>query len=240
MNQMSLNGQPLNGLDQLRQFDTCTLANAIERLNIRPRNEGFMRGGAICQFPPLTPTVGHAVTGRIRSYMPPVTGKCYYDRIEWWQYLVTIPPPRVVVLQDVDNLPGFGALFGEVHARICRALGCVAYVTNGAVRDLDGIEPLDFQVFAGSAAVSHAYAHIVDFGEAVEIGGLEIKPGDILHGDRHGVLSVPPELVDKLPAVAGQIQSEEKELFALIESPEFSVEVLGARLQQFTEKQRCT
>lgn len=240
MNQMLPNGQPPNGLDQLRQFDTCTLANAIERLSIRPRNEGFMRGGAICQFPRLAPTVGHAVTGRIQTYMPPVTGKCYYDRIEWWQYLVTIPPPRVVVLEDVDNRPGFGALFGEVHARMCRALACVAYVTNGAVRDLDGVEPLEFQVFAGSAAVSHAYAHIVDFGDAVEIGGLEIKPGDILHGDRHGVLSVPPELVDKLPAVAGQIQSEEKELFALIESPEFSVEVLGARLQQFTEKQRCT
>jgi regulator of RNase E activity RraA len=168
-----------------------------------------------------------------------MTGKCYYDRIEWWQYLVTIPPPRVVVLEDVDNRPGCGALFGEVHARICRALSCVAYVTNGAVRDLDAVEPLEFQVFAGSIAVSHAYAHIVDFGEAVEIGGLEIKPGDILHGDRHGVLSVPPQLVDKLPAVAGQIQSEEKELFALIERPGLSVEALGTRLQQFAEKQRC-
>lgn len=154
--------------------------------------------------------------------------------------MVTIPPPRVVVLQDFDSRPGFGALFGEVHARICLALDCVAYITNGAVRDLQAIEKLGIQLFAGRASVSHAYAHVVDFGEPVEIGGLQIKPGDVLHGDRHGILSVPSSLVDRLPGVAEQIQSEETELFALIESPDFSVEKLGVKLQQFAEKQRCT
>ncbi len=233
-------GQPPNGLDILRRFDACTLANAIERFNIRPRNEGFTNCGAICRFPHLPSIVGHAVTGRIRTYMPPVTGKCYYENIEWWRYLATIPPPRVVVLQDFDNRPGFGAIFGEVHARICLALGCVAYITNGAVRDLQAIEPLGLQLFAGSVSVSHAYAHIVDFGDPVEIGGLKIKPGDILHGDRHGVLSVPYDLVERLPAVAEQIRADEKELFKLTDSPEFSVEALGAQLQQFAEKQRCT
>jgi regulator of RNase E activity RraA len=171
--------------------------------------------------------------------MPPIAGKCYYDHIEWWQYLASVPPPRVVVLQDFDNRPGFGALFGAIHARICRALDCVAYVTNGAVRDLDAIEPLGFQLFAGSVSVSHAYAHVVGFGEAVEIEGLQIEPGDILHGDRHGILSVPPELVEKLPAVAEQIRSEEQELFALTESPGFSVDALGAKLRQFAERQQC-
>jgi len=239
MNRMSANGQPPNGLNALRRFDTCTLSNAIERLRVRPRNEGFMSGGAICRFPHSPPTVGHAVTGRIRTYMPPIAGKCYYENIEWWRYLVTIPPPRVVVLQDDDNRPGFGALFGEVHARICLALGCVAYITNGAVRDLEGIEPLGIQLFAGSVSVSHAYAHIVDFGDPIEIGGLQVQPGDILHGDRHGILSVPPELVERLPPVAEQIQSEEKELFALTESPGFSVEALGAKLEHFAQRQRC-
>ena len=236
---MSPNGQPLNSLDALRRFDTCTLANAIERFNVRPRNEGFMSGGAICQFPHFPPVVGQAVTGRIRTYMPPVTGKCYYENIDWWRYVVTIPAPRVVVLEDFDNRPGFGALFGEVHARICRALACVAYVTNGAVRDLDGVESVGIQLFAGSVAVSHAYAHIVDFGDPVEIGGLKVQPGDILHGDRHGILSVPHELTGKLPAVAEQIQAEEKELFALTESPGFSVETLAAKLEHFAQRQRC-
>jgi 4-hydroxy-4-methyl-2-oxoglutarate aldolase len=232
-------GEIVHGPEALSRFDSCTLSNAIERFNVRPRNEGFMTGGAICRFPAYPPIVGHAVTGRIRTYMPPISGKCYYDRIEWWRYLVTIPPPRVVVMQDFDHRPGFGALFGEVHARICMALGCVAYVTNGAVRDLHAIEPLGFQLFAGSAAVSHAYAHIVDFGDPVEVGGLGIKPGDILHGDRHGILSVPSQLVAKLPSMAEEIQAEEKELLDLTENPDFSVEMLGAKLQQFAEIHRC-
>jgi 4-hydroxy-4-methyl-2-oxoglutarate aldolase len=171
--------------------------------------------------------------------MPPITGKCYYDNIEWWRYLVTIPPPRIVVLEDFDNKRGFGALFGEVHARICLALDCVAYITNGAVRDLEAIEPLGLQLFAGRASVSHAYAHIVDFGAPIEIGGLGIKPGDILHGDRNGILSVPADLVERLPAAAERIQSEERKLFEFVGSPQFSVEALGTRLQQFAEKQRC-
>jgi 4-hydroxy-4-methyl-2-oxoglutarate aldolase len=236
---MSTDGHSPNGLDALRRFDACTLANAIERFNVRPRNEGFMSGGAVCRFPHCPPVVGRAVTGRIRTYMPPMTGKCYYENIEWWRYLATIPPPRVVVLQDFDSRPGFGALFGEIHARICLALDCVAYITNGAVRDLDAIEKLGIQLFAGHASVSHAYAHIVDFGGPIEIGGLKIKPGDILHGDRHGILSVPPGLVDQLPGVADQIQSEEKELFTFIEGAGFSVEQLGAQLKHFAEKQRC-
>ncbi|HTX38298.1 MAG TPA: RraA family protein [Bryobacteraceae bacterium] len=237
---MSPDGRPASGLEELLRFDTCILSNAIERLNVRPRNEGFMSGGAACRFPHQPPVVGYAATGRIRSYMPPVTGKCYYDHIEWWRYLVSIPAPRIVVLEDFDSRPGFGALFGEVHARICRALGCVAYVTNGAVRDLNAIEPLGFQLFAGSVSVSHAYAHIVDFGDPVEIGELQVQPADILHGDRHGILSVPRELVEKLPPIAERIRSEEKDLFALTESPQFSIEALGAKLQQFAEKQKCT
>jgi 4-hydroxy-4-methyl-2-oxoglutarate aldolase len=232
-------GEIVHGLQALSRFDSCTLSNAIERFNVRPRNEGFMAGDAICRFPHNPPIVGHAVTGRIQTYMPPISGKCYYDHIEWWRYLVTIPPPRVVVLQDFDHRPGFGALFGEVHARICMALGCVAYVTNGAVRDLGAIEPLGFQLFAGSAAVSHAYAHIVDFGGPIEIGGLGIKPGDILHGDRHGILSVPSHLVAKLPSMAEEIQAEEKELLDLTKNPDFSVETLGAKLQRFAEIHRC-
>ena len=240
MSQLSPDVQSRGGLEALRRFTTSSVANAIERLNYRPRNEGFVSGGATSIFADFPPVVGRAVTGRIRSYMPPMTGKCYYDHIEWWRYLVTIPPPRIVVLQDVDNRPGFGALFGEVHARICKALDCVAYLTNGAVRDLDKIEPLGFQLFAGSVSVSHAYAHIVDFGEAVEIGGLEISPGDILHGDRHGILSIPPELVEKLPAAIEELTSERNELFALTDSPEFSIEALSQKLQQFSEKQRCT
>ena len=235
---MSPNGLHVDGLDVLRRFDSCTIANAIERFNVRPRNEGFMSGGPVCRFPDRQAVVGHAVTGRIRTYMPPVAGKCYYEHTEWWRYLDSRPRPRIVVLEDFDNQPGVGALFGEIHARICRALGCVGYVTNGAVRDLGGIEPLGFQLFSGSVAVSHAYAHVVDFGDTVEVGGLQVQPGDILHGDRNGIVSVPADLVARLPQMAEQLGREEQELIDLTESPDFSTEALIAKLHGFAEKQK--
>ena len=229
---MSENGLSRECLERLRRFDTCTLSNAIERLNVRPRNEGFVIGATHCQFPKLPPVIGHAVTGRIRSSMPPVKGGWYYEQIDWWRYLVTVPPPRIVVMQDADRLPGSGALFGEVHARICRALDCAAYITNGAVRDLPAIEALGFQLFAGSLAVSHAYAHVVEFGERVEIGGLRISSGDLLHADLHGIHAIPSEIAPALPDAAERVLLQEQELFRICDDKDFSVDRLAAWLEE--------
>ena len=219
-------------LERLRQFDTCTLSNAIERLNIRPRNQGFISGTASCRFPKLPPVIGYAVTGKIRASMPPVGGRWYYERIDFWEYLSTIPAPRIIVLQDVDQLPGVGALFGEIHAHICRALSSVAYVTNGAVRDVPGIEAMGFQLFSGGVSVSHAYAHIVEFGNPIEIGGLRISPGDLLHGDLHGVHSIPAVDPDKLVSLAEHVLAQDHEMFELTKRKEFSVEMLAAKLKK--------
>jgi len=231
---MSTSNDGLSGkdLERLRQFDTCTLSNAIERLNIRPRNQGFISGTAACRFPKLPPVIGYAVTGKIRASMPPVKGRWYYERVDFWEYLCTVPSPRIVVLQDVDEPPGVGALFGDIHAHICRALFCVAYVTNGAVRDVPGIEVMGFQVFAGGVSVSHAYAHVVEFGGPVEIGGLRISPGDLLHGDLHGVHSIPAGDPDKLVSLAEHVLAQDREMFELTQNKEFSVEMLAAKLKK--------
>jgi 4-hydroxy-4-methyl-2-oxoglutarate aldolase len=227
-------------LERLKRFDTCTISNAIERKHVRPRNEGFIIGTSACRFPNLPPVIGYAVTARMRSAMPPVNGSWYYERMDWWRYLASVPAPRIVVVQDADPSPGAGALFGEIHARICRALDCVAYVTNGAVRDLPGIEALGFQLFADSVAVSHAYAHIAEFGERVEIGGLRIHSGDLLHGDLHGIQMVPQEIADDLPSIAEHILLEEQELFRLCSDKDFTVDMLGRALErEKTERLLC-
>lgn len=222
---------PLEELERLRQFDTCTLSNAIERLNLRPRNEGFVSGAVTCRFPQMASVIGYAVTARMRSSVTPVNGKCYYEHADFWKYVASFSGPRVLVIQDADHSPGVGALLGEAYARISRAFGCVACVTNGAVRDLRGIEALGYQVFAGSVAVSHAYAHVVDFGDPVEIGGLRISPHDLLHGDLHGVHMIPRQGADRLAPIAMQVLREDRELFELTERKDFSVATLSARLE---------
>jgi 4-hydroxy-4-methyl-2-oxoglutarate aldolase len=218
--------------EKIRRLDTCTVSNAIERFNVRLRNEGFVHGCVHCQFPNFQPMLGYAVTARARSSSAPMAGRCYYDRMDWWEHVLTIPEPRVMVLQDVDHQPGIGAFVGEIHAQIGLAVRCVGCVTNGAVRDLPAVEQTGFHLFADSVAVSHAYAHIVDFGEPVEIGGLKIHPGDLVHGDRHGVHTIPLGIASEIPKVAADLVAEEHALIQLCRSPGFSLKELAVRLQK--------
>jgi 4-hydroxy-4-methyl-2-oxoglutarate aldolase len=223
---------PSLDLDRIRSLDTCTASNAIERLNVRLRSEGFISGAVRCRFPNFEPMLGYAVTGRIRSSSPPMSGRCYYHRMDFWSYVATIPEPRVIVLQDVDHMPGVGAFVGEIHANIGQALNCVGYITNGAVRDLPAVKALGFHLFSGSVSVSHAYAHLIEFGEPVEIGGLKIAPGDLVHGDRHGVQTIPLELVSEIPREAERVLRLESELIQFCKSPQFSLKGLSERLEQ--------
>jgi 4-hydroxy-4-methyl-2-oxoglutarate aldolase len=227
---------PTEILEQLQRLDTCTVSNAIEQFHVRTRNEGFVNGSVRCIFPHFRPRVGYAVTARIRSSATPITGRCYYDREDWWSYVLTIPAPRFIVAEDVDDEPGAGALFGEIHANICRALDCRAYVTNGSVRDLPGIEAAEHQVFAGSIAVSHAYAHIVEYGMPVEIGRLRVAPGDLLHGDRHGVHSIPLSIAHEIPSMARKMSDTEHELIEFCQSRDFSFETLIQKIERVSSK----
>src|SRR6187401_447364 len=186
-------------LEALQSLDTCTVANAIETFDVRLRNEGYANSSIRSMTSCESPVVGHAVTARIRCSSPPMSGGAYADRTDWWTHILTIPEPRIVVIEDIDEKPGSGAFLGEVHACILHALGCVAAITNGSVRDVPAISASDFKVFANHVSVSHAYCHIVDFGTPVKVGGLEIHPGDLLHADCHGVLSVPNAIADAIP-----------------------------------------
>ncbi len=181
--------------EALQRLDTCTVSNAIETFQLRLRNTGFADSSIHCMFEDWPPMVGYAATARLRTGEAPMSGGAYHDRSDWWQSILEIPAPRVVVLEDLDRPPGVGAFLGDMHAAILRALGCVGYVTDGAVREIPRVRELGLQLFAGNVAVSHAYAHIFDFGATVKVGGLEVRPGDLLHGDRHGLLTVPKEIV---------------------------------------------
>jgi regulator of RNase E activity RraA len=176
--------------------------------------------------------VGYAATARLRTVDPPMSGRPYHDRADWWSSILQIPAPRIVVLEDLDRPRGVGALLGDVHASILQALGCVGYVTDGAVRELPSIHASGFQLFAGNVAVSHAYSHIFDFGASVHIGGLQVKPGDLLHGDLHGLLTVPRSIAAQIPEVARNLQRTEQKVIDLCRSAEFSTDGLRQMMKE--------
>lgn len=221
--------KPLLTPDQyeaLRRLDTCTVSNAIEAFEVRLRNEGFTNSTVRCIFPRPASMVGNAVTAKIRCSGPPLEGHAYLERTDWWNAILSVPPPRVIVIEDIDKTPGRGALLGEVHANILAALDCVGAVTNGAVRDLPAVDAMGFHFFAHNAAVSHSYVHIVSIGGPVEIGGLKVRTGDLLLGDCHGVLSIPRDLAPEIPATVERIRERERKIIGLCRAPNFSLEKL--------------
>ena len=225
----ALTSQELNAL---REFDTCMIANAIETFHVRLRNTGFTDGKTQCRFPEMSPMVGYAVTGRLRSGDPPIAGESFHDRADLWNYILECPVPRILVLQDMDDKPGRGAFVGDMHAAILRALGCVGYLSNGAVRELPRVRQIGFHLFAASVAVSHAYAHIFDLGAPVSIDGLDLQTGTLLHGDQHGVVNIPAEIAGEIPEVAAKLRRSEQEVIDFCGSSDFSIASLAELMKR--------
>lgn len=220
-------------LDSLRQFDTCILADALEKFDIRPRNQGFARPGLHSLNGDFETVAGYAATALVKASDPPVLGHFYFEDAEWWSEIDALPCPRIAVLQDVDSHPGTGACIGQLAAAILKALHCVAAVTNGAVRDLPSIAAMGFPLFAEHVSPSRAYAHLIQCGRPVDICGLEIRPGDLLVADRHGVLSIPLEIAADLPSVARDLLDRKRKLVDFCQSSEFSLDRFKGEVEQF-------
>ena len=214
-------------LDALRRLSGSAVANAIETFDVRLRNEGFANGSIRCLFDDLPPAVGYAVTARVRCSAPPPVGHQYHDRTDWWNYIASVPAPRFVVVQDVDDDRGRGAFIGEVHANILRALGCVGYATDGSVRDRSALCALGFPVlrrlrrpFRMHSLTSSTSAN------QWRLAGCPWRPGTCCLATGTGLQSVPPDLVDQLPAVAARMVAKEQDVIRLCQSPQFSIDTL--------------
>lgn len=213
-------------LAAIRRFSVPTLANALETFQVVPPNEGFCSPQLKCMFPEMGTMVGYAVTARITSDQPPSEVRPPVNEHEYWRWLAAQKGPKIVAVQDTD-VPPKGSIWGEWNSNVHRALGCVGTVTEGGVRDLDGVQRLGFHCFATAVLPSHAYAVFTDYGGSVRVAGLTIKTGDLLAGDRHGVILIPPEVpLDELALAAEEIECLEQEIFDFCQSPEFSLEGL--------------
>ena len=216
-------------LEALRAITSPTVANAIETFDVRPRNEGFMDSAIGCMFPGQRPLVAYAVTAKMAARERPAAALPPW---EMWQSMEAVPKPWVVVIEDLDYPHPIGSFWGEVNGSIYQGLGAVGVVTNGGVRDLDEVGETGFQFFASCVLVSHAYLHLIEVGTPVTVGGLTVQPGDLLHGDRHGVTSIPLDLARKLPQAAEEVERRERRIIDYARSADCSAAGLRALFEQ--------
>ena len=209
-------------IEELRGFNTPTISNAIEIFNVRPRHLGFLPHTIRALLPEIGPVVGYAVTSQTRA--EPTSESQADLTANYLRYVAGQPGPKIAVGQDLDSPTGLGAQFGEVNATIHKKLGCVGHITDGCPRDLDEVRPLGFALFGLNPCVSHAYVRLVDFGKPVKIGGVEIKPGDLIHADKHGVCLIPHEVACKLAEACREVERLEKPLLEICRSGAFDLD----------------
>ena len=205
-------------LDRLRQFDTPTICNVIELFDARPRDHGYMDHRIRSAFPELPPMVGLASTACFRSAGEPVGADVYATLEDQITAFGQLDGPPVVVYQDLDD-PPVAAVFGEVMCTTYRAFGAVGLVTNGAGRDLDQVRALDFPVFTGATISAHGYCRSLHLGLQVRVGALVVNQGDLLHGDRNGVTSIPRDIAAEVADVAGEFVAAEAIVLDYLNSP---------------------
>lgn len=180
-------------LEALRKYDTPTVCNVIELFECRPRNTGYTDSRIQACYPALPPMVGFATTATFRAGAPPKGGDTYIGLGGQIEKIAAMSGPKVVVFQDLDD-PPVAATFGEIMCTTYKAFGCVGLITSGSGRDLDQVEPLKFPCFTSGTMPSHGYTQIVELEVPVRVGGVWVNPGDLLHGDRNGVTTIPIEL----------------------------------------------
>jgi regulator of RNase E activity RraA len=216
-------------LTALAAIDSPTVANAIERFGVRRRVDGYADRDLRCVFPQLGTMLGYAVTCTADS-----TTEGRADGaglLGLWAALEAAPKPAVLVIKDVGPAPLRGCHMGEIMATTAKALGAVGCVSDGGLRDVREVEALGgFQYFCPGFVVSHGQPVIVDVGVPVEIHGLPIVAGDLLHGDVNGLLVVPDAIAADVAAACEDVRTEERALLDLIKAPGFSVE----KLRQWT------
>lgn len=185
----------------------------------------------MCVHPGLRPIVGWARTARIRASAPSGRTEAAEREAElaYYRHIAEPPHPTVTVVEDLDR-PPVGAWWGEVHTHVHRGLGSLGVVTDGVARDLDQVAE-GFQVLAGGVAPSHAHVHVVDAGIPVRVAGMEVRPGDLVHADRHGALVVPPEHAAGLPDAARRVMAGESVLIEASKRPGFDAATLERLLR---------
>jgi len=209
-------------IEELKVFCTPTISNAIELFDIRPCTEGFMRPGLHCHFPEMGPIVGYVATATFAAQQPSATPSGPQDYQDYYESVLAQPAPRILVAEDLDDEP-IGALLGEVNTTVHKALGCVGYITNGGVRDIDEVREIGFQFISSCVQVAHAYVHLEDFAIPVQVGGVTVNPGDLLHADQHGFCIIPPQVAPHLAEACRGIEEAEYPLLELARSSAFTV-----------------
>lgn len=220
-------------LKLLQTVDTPTVCNAIEVAQGKRGFNDFTRGTMQCSAPGEA-MVGYARTARIQAVTPPEEPPDVIKarRMAYYKYMAEGARPGVAVVQDMDGAEAIGAYWGEVNTNIHKAFGLSGALTNGVMRDLGDL-PEGFPVVAGSVGPSHGFVHVIDFDQPVEIFGMTVAPGALVHADRHGAMVIPGDVIPRLSDAIATLMRSEKIIFDAVKGKQIDFEGFEAAWAAF-------
>ena len=179
---------------ELKRWNTPSVYNGWEAITKKNRAKGHFNLEETRDYmPQMGPMVGYAVTVVIEPSNPrhPQVNPNVWS--EYRRYVAGVPGPKIVVVQDLDKPEFVGAYWGEVNSNTHRALGCVGTIIDGVIRDVDEMCNAGFKAIAKRTSIGHAYSVPVRWNCDVEVFGCPVRPGQLIHADKHGFLVVPDE-----------------------------------------------
>jgi regulator of RNase E activity RraA len=183
---------------KLKRWNSPTIANALEQISTADPLSLVNLEETRDFMPEMGSMVGIAMTVVITGGDPRVKQEQPDNFKKYREYLASLPGPKIVVIQDLDKPHCYGSLWGEVGANNARTLNCVGTITDGAVRDLDEMKNAGFKALARRLSVSHAHTWPIRWGCDVEVFGTTVKPGQLIHADKHGFIIIPDEAQPRL------------------------------------------
>jgi regulator of RNase E activity RraA len=216
----------------LKKFDTPTISNALDIYRGSRSADGYTKYPFIAANTKLEPIVGIARTAKIKASNPPILSpeETKSIRLKYYEYIsnkFTKYPNAspICVIEDLDWPNPTGSFWGEVNVALHKGLGLEGTITSGLLRDLDAIDK-SYQVLANGIGPSHAYVHVVEFKSSVNIHGLNINDGDIIHADQHGAVIIPEQALLIIKKAINHMTKKEKHLIEAAKEENFNIEKL--------------
>ena len=172
--------------------------------------------------------LGYAVTATVDS-MTPSRNLTRAPMLRLWEAVAAAPKPAVLVFKDISPRNSHACHCGDVMANTAHALGAIGLVTDGGIRDLEGVGELGFHYFAPGMTPAHGRFQVVDVNIPVVVSEVEVVPGDLVHGDANGVVKIPLEIAADLPRAVAEVVAREQEMIDFVRGADFSLAGLRER-----------
>ncbi len=215
----------IENIRKLVEFDTPTVANGLEMLEVRDPSAGYTGPDVRALMPDFGPRVGVAVTARLDTTSPG-TDKPESLFVDWLRLIQeaakgddTGAMPVFAVIESVGLRPRYTVTIGDGMGTMMKMAGVVGFITNGCIRDLEGVRQVPLACWGTGLSPMHGRMRWLDVNSPVVIDGMTVRPGDFVHADENGAVVIPPQVADQVYDKAMEVHTREQAMFAKLREP---------------------